>query len=358
MSKDPKHNTIFDDVFRTMVQKMPRLLIPVINEVFKTNYTEQDYFEQLRNEHEEQFGKIVTDSIIKLGKKIYHIECQSTEDSTMVIRMIEYDFAIALEQALQNGRPYEMNFPQTCVLYLRHSHTTPEYLELKVNLPDGYSFFYRTPIIKVQQYTKDAIFQKKLLFFLPYYIMRYEKQLPEICKDSEKMKLLLKEYEDIRYKLEVELYDEGKSLLYTDLIKLIITISDYMVESEVVRERIGETMGGKVLELESERQARIMQEKLEQAISEVTEKVTQQVTEQVTQQLTEQVTQQVTEQVTQQVIQQVTQQVAQEVTAQALQALVHTLQNLQFTPEEVCSHVWSNPMYANVAREDIKKLML
>ena len=156
MDKNALHGTIFDDVFRTMVQKMPQLLIPVINEVFKTNYTEQDYFEQLRNEHVEQLGKIVTDSIIRLGKKLYHIECQSTKDSAMVIRMIEYDFAIALEQTLLDGHPYEMNFPQSCVLYLRHSSTTPDTLEIKINLPEEGSFFYRTPIIKVQQYTKDA----------------------------------------------------------------------------------------------------------------------------------------------------------------------------------------------------------
>ncbi len=253
MKKDPKHNTIFDDVFRTMVQKMPQLLIPVINEVFKTNYTEKDYFSQLRNEHEEQFGKVITDSILRIGNKLYHIECQSTEDSTIVIRMIEYDFAIALEQALQDGKPYEMNFPQSCVLYLRHNLSTPDVLELKVNLPDGTSFIYHTSVVKVQQYTKNAIFQKNLLFFLPYYIMRYEKQLPDIYRTPQLLDSLLAEYEDIRIKLESELYDDGKSALYTDLIKLIITISDYMIKSEEVRERIGEVMGGTVLELESER---------------------------------------------------------------------------------------------------------
>lgn len=29
-----ENNTIFDDVFRTMLEKMPQLVIPVINEVF------------------------------------------------------------------------------------------------------------------------------------------------------------------------------------------------------------------------------------------------------------------------------------------------------------------------------------
>ncbi|MCI8664821.1 MAG: hypothetical protein HFG69_16520 [Hungatella sp.] len=39
--------TIFDDVFRTIAQKMPFLLIPLINEVFGTRYTEEQEFEQL-----------------------------------------------------------------------------------------------------------------------------------------------------------------------------------------------------------------------------------------------------------------------------------------------------------------------
>ena len=32
------NNTIFDDVFRTMIEKMPYLAVPLINEVFHTDY--------------------------------------------------------------------------------------------------------------------------------------------------------------------------------------------------------------------------------------------------------------------------------------------------------------------------------
>lgn len=69
------HSTVFDDVFRTIAQKLPQLLIPLINEVFHTNYSEDEDFEQLRNEHYEKYGKIITDSIIRIGRHIYHLEC-------------------------------------------------------------------------------------------------------------------------------------------------------------------------------------------------------------------------------------------------------------------------------------------
>ena len=69
-----EHSTIFDDVFRTIAQKMPQLLIPLINEVFDTSYSEEETFEQLRNEHYEKFGTVVTNSIIRIGNHIYHLE--------------------------------------------------------------------------------------------------------------------------------------------------------------------------------------------------------------------------------------------------------------------------------------------
>ena len=93
------HGTIFDDVFRTIAQKMPFLLIPLINEVFQTNYPEDIHFQQLRNEHYEKPGKIITDSILQIEDHTYHLECQSSLDGQMVIRMFEYDFSIALELA-------------------------------------------------------------------------------------------------------------------------------------------------------------------------------------------------------------------------------------------------------------------
>ena len=98
MENGESFNTIFDDVFRTIAQKMPFLLIPLINEVFGTAYTEDQEFEQLCNEHYEKFGKIVTDSILRIEGRLYHMECQSQKDGDMTLRMVEYDFAIALEQ--------------------------------------------------------------------------------------------------------------------------------------------------------------------------------------------------------------------------------------------------------------------
>lgn len=52
------NSTIFDDVFRTMLEKMPQLIIPLINEVFGTDYPGDIHIVQKRNEHYTRKGAI------------------------------------------------------------------------------------------------------------------------------------------------------------------------------------------------------------------------------------------------------------------------------------------------------------
>lgn len=253
-TEENNHRTIFDDVFRTMEEKMPQFIIPVINEVFGTSYSEEEAVECLRNEHITPSGRIITDSCFKIQKFLYHVECQSSPDYAMTIRMVEYDFAIALDRVEKKNGLYEMNFPHSSVLYLRHNRNTSDELKMKVNLPNGESFFYTTPIIKVQDYTKDEIFQKNLIWFLPYYIMKYEKHLEEIKQNPEKMQAFLYEFEDIQNKLEKQLEGEGNTVFFTELIELIMEVSNYILQSEKeLQERMGMIMGGKVLELRTDK---------------------------------------------------------------------------------------------------------
>ena len=38
----PKDGTIYDDVFRTMIDKLPHLVIPLVNEVFSRRYSDSE----------------------------------------------------------------------------------------------------------------------------------------------------------------------------------------------------------------------------------------------------------------------------------------------------------------------------
>ena len=249
-----EHSTIFDDVFRTIAQKMPQLLIPLINEVFHTSYSDEDHFEQLRNEHYEKFGTVVTDSIIRIGNHIYHLECQSSKDKTMVIRMFEYDISIAIEHAsFESNDIWEIEFPQSCVLYIRNHRSLPDFHEAIVKFADGQKIRYRVPIIQAKKYTVDRIFEKRLLILLPYHILRYEHFLKHNGTDLKKVQHLLDDFRKINRKLEETSEKEQKSHLYMDMIVLIEAIADYIIpEDNEIRKGLGEIMGGKILKLRSE----------------------------------------------------------------------------------------------------------
>lgn len=218
------NNTIFDDVFRTMLEKMPELAVPLINEIFGTSYPEDIEIIQRRNEHQTKQGEIITDSQLLIAEKIYHLECQSTQDSEMVVRMIEYDFSIGLETMEKEEGKYRMYLPHSSILYLRGNKKT-EKLTIEVVAPEGETWEYKVPAVYVGHYTKEEILEKRLFFLLPFYIMRYEKADLEIGKEKE----------------------------YRDLIELIIRIADYILRKrKKARKGFGDVMGGKVLELESD----------------------------------------------------------------------------------------------------------
>lgn len=254
------HNTIYDDVFRTIVEKMSWMLIPVINEVFHTNYSQHEKITVLHNEHHRGEGEVITDTCLLIGGHLYHIECQSWPDSRMEIRMIEYDFYIALEYVQKKNNTYVMELPRSCTLYLRHTANTPDFLKVLLQIPDARNtsrhkeITYEVPVVKIQKYSKEDIFKKKLIAFLPYYILRYEKNLKAIDSDKEKLQTLLKEYETIKDMLNEELSGKDHAAIYTDLVNLILRISDYFLKStKHLKKGVADVMGGKVLQLESER---------------------------------------------------------------------------------------------------------
>lgn len=255
-------STIFDDVFRTMLEKMPQLAVPLINEVFGTSYPEDVKIIQKRNEHQTKKGRIITDSHLLIANRIYHIECQSTDDSTMVIRMIEYDFAISLEQVQKENGRYRMYFPQSCVLYLRGIKKR-DAISVEIVMPNGGTVEYTVPVVQVQEFTCDDMLRKRLLFLLPYHVIKYEQE-KDLDTDREKWKEFLDECKKIESYLEENFLEKGNEKSYRDMIELIIRIADHVFrDNEKVRKGFGDVMGGKVLELESDK---LIQRGIEQGL--------------------------------------------------------------------------------------------
>ena len=251
-----ENTQIFDNVFRTMVTKFPELVVPLVNEVFSTAYTVDDLRMDRRNEFfKDNRGddEIITDSIFLIGDKLYHIECQSTNDRTMVIRMVQYDFQIAFESIEKDIIPPVIQLPQSCVLYIRKNDAIPAELHAILRAPDGQEMNYRVPTINVQDFTQDEIFEKDLLMFLPYYILRYEPRLDTIEKDSDQIRHLADDMQVLCERLLQEPLISRRAGMYNDLIALMQRVSDHVLrKQQTTMEEVEKVMGGQVLELPSD----------------------------------------------------------------------------------------------------------
>ena len=146
----------------------------IVNEIFHESYSGDEAVEFYPNEHfiNGQDGterERVTDSCFGIrGKSLkkYHIECQSTSDDTMLVRMFEYDAQIALDAGEVHDGVLTVRFPASAILYLRCRAATPDALTVRIELPGGRSAAYDIPAMKAQRYTLEEIFSKGLLFSL------------------------------------------------------------------------------------------------------------------------------------------------------------------------------------------------
>lgn len=255
-------STPYDDVFHTLLNDCSQLIIPVINEVFHESYKGNETITFHANEHyinsqDTKLEKRVTDNCFVIHgetKKNYHIECQSTSDSSMLVRMFEYGAQIALDEGKTEKNVLEVEFPHSAVLFLRSTKNTPDKMKICMKTPGG-DVSYDIPVMKIKEYSLQKIFERNLLFLIPFYIFNHENRLEEYNTNPERLEILRKEYGFIRNSLE-QLCTEYKINAYTrfTITKMSrIVVENLLRKYENVKEGVNEVMGGKLLDYEEKR---------------------------------------------------------------------------------------------------------
>ena len=261
-----QENTPYDDVFKTQKMECPRLLIPIINEAFQKNYKENTEIIRLENEIflRKQDGyeeKRITDAVIQIkdsrmqSGRSYHIECQSTKDASMIVRMYEYDSQIALKDKEWDGKILKVKFPHSAIVYLRSDDTMLKDITMILNTPENETG-YQIPLIKLKDYNLNTIFEKHLFILLPFWIFTYEERLQEYEENENRKKELTDDFRIIIRQLlencENGIIDEYIKCMITDMTKKVVRnlLKDKFPK---VREEVETMMGGKVLDFEAKR---------------------------------------------------------------------------------------------------------
>ena len=249
---------IYDGAFRTILNDCRKLIIPVINEIFREEYTGEEKIEFLPNEHfldqqDEADKERITDTNFRVIGKItkkYHLECESSlPGGKITIRLFEYDAQIALDEGEVTEETLTVTFPNTAVLYLRNYKKTPDKMKYVIVTPGG-TVKYDIPLMKVQNYTLDDIFEKRLLLLIPFYIFSHEKNFPEYNSNEQKLAKLKSEYRYILERLD-EVEQQGVIGAFDK--RTIIELSSDVVKEIAqkygnVQKGVGDIMGGALVE--------------------------------------------------------------------------------------------------------------
>lgn len=258
MKKEKNINTPYDDVFRTLLVDCPELIIPVVNEVFNKSYGRNANIVSRANEHflTQQDGKqdkVITDSNLIIEGVSYQIECQSTADGDMIIRVWEYESQIALQDAVYDKEKciLTLKFPNTAILYLRHDENTPDNTTVIVEF-QGAKCTYTVPNIKLTNYTVEDIFEKKLYFFIPFHIFSYESMFESYDDKTADISELKNVITNVFTKLNNCSSDELSECVKALIIDMSKKVCGQLTKKYPnVQKGIGDVMGGKVLEYRS-----------------------------------------------------------------------------------------------------------
>lgn len=267
------HHTLFDDTFKTIFTYMLPLIIPVINELFGTNYEmDKEEMDHFANEHmklaesediSSKVSKIICDTYIRLNGILYHVECQSTEDGDILIRILDYNMRIAFEnvETEPGSGNLRVQLPHSMLLMLRKTKANePKKTEMSINyVYESQRIQVPVQVMHCQSYSMEEIFEKKMYFLIPFYALRYENDLKRISDGIENSLEKQAEYDKIYLELKQftqrvfdacgrneisEHYIRELGVLYR---KVVNIIAKKLTDDR--RERLVNTMDGQVLEL-------------------------------------------------------------------------------------------------------------
>ena len=254
---------IYDGAFRTILNDCRKLIIPVINEIFSETYIGDEEIRFFPNEHfldqqDEADKERITDTNFTVFGKVpkkYHVECESSlPDGRITIRLFEYDAQIALDEGEVTEETLTVTFPNTAVLYLRTYKKTPDKMKYVIVTPGG-TIQYDVPIMKVQTYSLDDIFEKRLLMLIPFYIFSHESSFSEYNSNEHKLEKLKAEYQVILEKLDGL---EQQEVIGAFDKRTIIELSGDVIKEiaqkyENVQKGVGDMMSGALIETEARR---------------------------------------------------------------------------------------------------------
>lgn len=198
-----------DEILKSLFNVSNKVLITMMNSLFQENFDiETTEVSFASNEFvDDEYNVLRGDLFLRLREEEkshhYHIELQTLNDDSMVIRMLEYGINKAKEIAKYKGEQDETVFyiPKQLVIFIEENPAIKDELKLRLVFPDGQEVKYRVPVMKYWEYGKEDILEQKLYPLLPLQVFKLRYQMEKIknrkTHTEQELRDLIKEAQQI-----------------------------------------------------------------------------------------------------------------------------------------------------------------
>ncbi|SMB82640.1 conserved hypothetical protein (putative transposase or invertase) [Desulfonispora thiosulfatigenes DSM 11270] len=182
-----------DEILKSLFGVSKKVLIQMMNSLFKENFDVNMTDVTFENNEfiSDEYDIIRGDLFLKLssqgGKPYhYHIELQTTNDNSMIIRMFEYGFKKAKEVAKYNNDAETVIYiPRQLVIFIEQNSNIKDELKMRLIFPDGQDIRYTVPVMKYWEYDARTLINEKMYPLLPLQVFKLRYKMESLRKRDE-----------------------------------------------------------------------------------------------------------------------------------------------------------------------------
>ena len=236
-----KDKVKLDQVMKILFSTSNKVLVKLLNGIFNENFNVDEVELTVSNNEfvEDDLGILRGDMFFDIlnknyNKASYHIEFQTKNDNTMIVRMFEYGFKKGKEQ-LKSFKKYKeemrtIYFPKQKVIFFEENKNIKNKLKLKIVFPDEQEIIYSVDVMKYWEYSDEELRERKMYPLMPLQLFNLRKELEKAHNknDLDKIKELSNKAKELASKLAKEsaILFEADEILGEDFHKMLLAIQN------------------------------------------------------------------------------------------------------------------------------------
>ena len=228
-----------DEILKSLFSTSDKVLINLLNGIFDENFREDEVSISIANNEfiGQNFDIIIGDKFFEIGdfngkKAYFHLEFQTKNDSTMVIRMFEYGFKKAAENSILNAKNgiKTIYFPRQKVIFFEENKNIEDSLDLNIVFPDDKVVLYSVGVMKYWEFTDEDLINKKMYPLIPLQLFNLRKELKKAQSknDIHMIKKLSYTARDLAERISNESKDlfDKHEILGEDFHKMLLAVNN------------------------------------------------------------------------------------------------------------------------------------